>query len=424
MQRYWPWALALTLYLASAQPLAAQRDLAPGVLKVIPPRIDIRDTYSLPMPLNGVQATPFDGNFIAQKETLHGQSRAVVFFRDVWQYEFAFMGLRQAKLQVTQPDGSTRLKNFWYMVYRLRDTGASLTYEQVKEDPRFEHMRYELRPRNDIQPKEHEFVLRFSLEGWVKDDNGDYRRVVYRDQIRPSILKQIQFLEDPDLPLLDTIQMMNSEIPLAQNPSDPGLWGVAIWGEVDPRIDFVSVFASGFTNAYRLQRQPDGSVAVKKKNLQLNFWRPGDIVAEDQDQVDFGIPLVDDPARQIEITKRYELPGPLIRGYLDSAEANQPVLMVEVDAEVNLKDFTSALTPKLDQGRLPEKIVEAFADAGVDISADTTVNVDIPGSKWTFSIKTPDRTESYILKLEPQFWERDFEGIRFIKSLDYLWVYR
>jgi hypothetical protein len=35
-----------------------------------------------------------------------------------------------------------------------------------------------------------------------------------------------------------------------------------------------------------------------------------------------------------------------------------------------------------------------------------------------------DQTESYSVILEPQYWEKDFEGIRFIKSLDYLWIYR
>ena len=418
-------AIALLVSLLGSGNASAQKELAPGVLKVVPPKLNVRDSYSLPMELPGVQATPFDGNFIARKQTLHGQTRAIVFFRDIWQYEFAFTGLRQIRLNVRQSDGSMQSKNFWYLVYRLRDTGANLTYEQVKDDPRFEHMKYELRPNAGVRPKPNEFLPRFSLEGWVKDDDGGYHRVVNRDQLLPDAAKQIQFLEDPGRPLLDTLQMMKATVPVAKSPADPGIWGIAVWTDVDPKIDYLSVYVNGITNAYRLARQPSGEIAVRKKTLQLNFWRPGDSVQEDRDQVDFGIPLVDDPKEQIEITKRYQLPGPVIRGYLKSEKANQNVLLVELDAEVNLKDFQSALTPELDQGKLPEKIATAFADAGVSIPEGTAIVTDIRGSKWTFTLDSGgDQPETYILRLQPQFWERSFEGIRFIKSLDYLWIYR
>ena len=70
-----------------------------------------------------------------------------------------------------------------------------------------------------------------------------------------------------------------------------GLWGVAIWEDVDPQIDFFSVYVSGLTNAYDWRDSSEGlqagaPVAARPqvhthKQLQLNFWRPGDAYAEE-----------------------------------------------------------------------------------------------------------------------------------------------
>ncbi len=423
MQRILPVLILLISSTFCCSDVSAQK-LGAGVLNVIPPVLDIRDSYSIPLQLPGVDATQFDGNYVPNKKTLFGQTQSVVFFRDVWQYEFAFLGLRQVRLSVTQADGVEKPQNFWYMVYRIRNVGKNISFEDVKENPEFEHIKKELKRDKADFVAVNKFVPRFYLEGWVKEPGQGYVHKVYRDQIRPEVLKKIQFLEDPNLPLLDTVQMMNAELPVIKSPSDPGVWGVAIWGDVNPSIDYVSVYASGLTNAYRMQRNADGEITFRRKTLQLNFWRPGDAVAQERDRVDYGIPLVDQPNEQIEICKRYDLPGPLMRGYLDSPKADQHVLIAEIDGEVNLKDFQSALAPELDQGKLPKKLIAAFADMGVQVPADTAVNTVIPGKKWSFMLTAGDQTESYSVILEPQYWEKDFEGIRFIKSLDSLWIYR
>ena len=400
------------------------QQLGAGVLKVIPPVLDIRDSYSIPLQLPGVEATQFDGAYVPNKKTLFGQTQSIVFFRDVWQYEFSFLGLRQVRLNVTQPDGQEKPQNFWYMVYRIRNVGKNISFEEVKENPQFEHMKKELKRDSNDFVVANKFVPRFYLEGWVEEPGKGYVRKVYRDQIRPQILKKIQYLEDPNLPLLDTVQMMNAELPVIKSPTDPGVWGVAIWGDVDPKIDYVSVYVSGLTNAFRIEANAEGENTFRRKTLQLNFWRPGDSVAQERDRVDYGIPLVDQSDEQIEICKRYDLPGPLLRAYLDSPQADQLVLVAEIDGEVNLKDFQSALTPDLDQGKVPEKLIAAFGNIGVEVPATTSVNTVIPGKKWSFTLGAGDQTENYTVVLEPQYWEKDFEGIRFIKSLDYLWIYR
>ena len=199
---------------------------------------------------------------------------------------------------------------------------------------------------------------------------------------------------------------------------------MAIWRNVDPRIDFVNVNVSGLTNAYRIKLNADGTREFKQRYLQLNFWRPGDSFRQADDVVDYGIPLVDNPIRQVEICNRYRLPGPLIRGYVVSSSADKNVLVAEMDAEIQFSTFKSTITPALDQGRVPPKILNVFKNSGIEVAAGAAVKADIPGKKWSVTGKMGDQTVPLILQVEPQYWEPDGEKIRFINSLDYLWNYR
>ena len=395
------------------------RRLAPGVLKDIPSELNVRDSSSLPMPLPGINAEKIELETDSEDRTLYGMSKRVILYRDVYQYDFAFTGLRQIRVAVTDADGISRNKNIWYMIYRVRDLGETLSYEQVRKSSSLNQISYQLKKGEPLTDKERFFLPRFSLEGWVfspKDD--DYKKVVFRDVINPTVARAIRVQEDPRMELLDGIQMSKAEIPKVKADSDIGLWGVAIFENVNPNIDFVSVFVKGLTNAHRIKRADDGSIGFVRKTLQLNFWRPGDNLEEEKDRVEFGIPLVDNPKEQVEITRRYNLPGPVIRAYEKSAERN--VQIMEADAMVNLKDFQSALVPTLNKGNLPESIVQAFADSGYSVGRDVGVDTLIEGNKWSFKLGSSNIN----LVLEPQFWAPDFEGIRFIKSLDFIWVYR
>ena len=398
------------------------KPLAPGVLKIIPATIDARDTYSLPMPLLGLDSKPFQPNFAPFLNTLHGQTQNVVFFRDVWQYEFGFTGLRQAILPLRTVGGVVD-QNVWYMVYRIRNTGVNASYEQVKEDERFEHVKNSLKRDDESYEVKTKFKLDFYLNGWIREGNG-YNQISYRDQIHPAAQQRIREIEDRERFLLDKVELMFAKFPLAKGSNDGERWGVAIWTGVDPRLDYVSVTVRGLTNAFRISTTPEGERKFHHRNLQLNFWRPGDSVGQDRDNVSFGIPLVDDPAEQVNICRKYRLPGPLLRGYLVSESANQDVLVAELDAQIDLSDLQSALTPLLDQGKLPAELINAFGNAGFTLDANVKVNTDIAGKKWTFSAPVGDQTSSFVIQLEPQFWEVVGDRIRFIKSLDHLWIYR
>ncbi len=408
--------------------LFAQRKLAPGALHVIPPAINLRDAHSLPMPLPGFQSEPWKPEVFAESETLHSQTRQVILFRDVWQYEFAFLGLRQFRVEATNPEGQPRQKYVWYLVYRVRDTGAAVSHRDVT-DPKFGHVDREI----ELQPREldpatlpRRFFGNFVLTGWVQDpQTGMYSLVDYHDRILPGVFEQIAREEDPDQEYLDTVQM--AEQILASYPADSdqgGKWGIAIWYNVDPRIDFVSVRIRGLSNAYRLERNPDNSLTVLQKTLQLNFWRPGDGIEQDQDKVVYGIPLLDNPLEQSEIALRYRLPGPIIRGEVVDQENLRTSIVFETDARIDPRTFDSAMAAELDAGRIADGVIEGFAGAGITLGGDASLTTDVPGLRWTLSDTWENRPREFVIRLYPEFWEKTIEGgIRFIKRLDYLWIY-
>ncbi len=419
----------LAVCLLGVSDVAAQRNLAPGVLNVIAPEIDPRDAHSLPMPLPGLEAPEYTPNFPPKTATLHGQTQHIVFFRDVWQYEFAFLGLRQLTIETQNTAGQTRDRNIWYMVYRIRNTGAAISHERV-EDPKFGHVDYvqEQNPEQvDPVTLPNRFFGRFILEGWVQNTStGLYTQVQYRDKVAPNIARLIQQVEDPDQELLNTVQMAAAElVKVPANTDQGGVWGVAVWYDVDPRIDYVSVKVTGLSNAYRISTTPAGEMEFKHKTLQLNFWRPGDALDESDDVVDYGIPLVDDPQEQIEIARRYELPGPVIRGERLIESTQRRKVLFEADADIQKTTFESAVADKLNAGELPQNVVDGLANAGVQLSPDAQLETRVEGSLWSITDTVDGQRNVYLIRLYPEFWEKDnVGGIRFIKRLDHLWIYR
>ncbi len=424
-------AIVAFVFLSIATELPAQEDsskiksLAPGVLKVIPTLMDARDSYSMPMNLPGLSAKEYQLNYAPQSDTLKVSGERTIFFRDVWQNEFSFTGLRQINVLMRFPDGTEQHKNYWYVVYRLRDLGKSLSYEQ--EIDQFGHTNNKLikdAARTDRSLAAKKILLNFTLEGMVQSpDDAEYEKVIYSDMgggpRTAALAKYIQSVEDPNQKLHHKGELGSAQLPLAESNSDPGIWGVAIFENIDPSIDYVSVYVRGLTNAYRIQHTPDGKTDFIYKTLQLNFWRAGDEVGEIRDDVEYGIPLVDQPEEQVNICRHYNLPSPILRGYLISEKTKNNIPVTELDAQVNLVDFTSLLTPKLDNGEIPQEVSDAFSQVGIDMGS-STLAAKIPGERWTFEANGM----KYVLKFEPQFWKRAGEGIEFTKTLDHFWIYR
>ncbi len=417
----------LTSQLPAQERGGLPRPLAPGVLKMYSPQIDARDTFSIPMAMPELKPAAYEGNLTAQAETLRGSTRDIVFFRDVWQLEFATLGLRQIKLSFKAPDGAVQNRHYWYLVYRVRNLGKSISYDEVKQEVVFPYVISEAKidaatTKPDLMPRT--FSPTFELTGWVADGKGEYEPIAYRDQYLPLVAKEIQKLEDPNQRLFNSLEIGDVEIPLSRTETDPGVWGVAVWEEIDPRVNYVSVRIKGLTNAYRIVATADGKIDVVNKILQLNYWRPGDGAQQERDFVAYGIPYTDSFREQVGITKRYELPGPQVLAFQVNELAGREVHITEIDAEVNLDDFSSPVVASLDDGKLPESLINNLKLYGYEVSESTPVTQVIDSTMWQFQLDVDGKKQKWVLKLEPQFWEPQGKGIRFLKTLDHLWIYR
>jgi hypothetical protein len=363
-----------------------------------------------------------------ESETLYARTRNVVFFRDVWQLEFSFLPLRQLRVEAASGNGEPVGRNIWYLVYRVRNTGVSASHDQV-QDPRFGHVDHVINTAPEqVDPitLPGRFFGVFTLTGWVQDvQTGMYSAVEYQESILPDVHAIIAREEDPDQEYLDTVQIAQQILEKFPPDSDQGgKWGIAIWYNVDPRINFISVKVNGLTNAFRLERNPDDSLTVRNKVLQLNFWRPGDSIDEDLDDIRYGIPLMDAPQDQIEVARRYRLPGPIIRGESVNLDNLRTTIVFETDAELDPVSFDSAVAAQLDTGQIPEAVVEGFRSAGITLGGDAALTTDVPGSRWTVTDTWENEKRSFVIRLHPEFWEKTINGgIRFIKRLDNLWVY-
>jgi hypothetical protein len=69
---------------------------------------------------------------------------------------------------------------------------------------------------------------------------------------------------------------------------------------------------------------------------------------------------------------------------------------------------------------MPESLAKGFQEIGVTVPADVLVTQLVPGAKWGISVDG----RQFDIELNPQFWERLGDGIRLIKDLDHLWIYR
>lgn len=398
------------------------RDLAPGVLKVVPLAVDTADSQTLRMPLPDLDAKQYTPNTFASSETLFGSTRDVVLFRDIWQYEFAFLGLRQIELDVPLADGTLEKKNVWYMVYRIRNVGRTVSYDKVIDELVRTERHEIVYDRNEVDPSTlpGRFFPIVTLVGWVHNSQtGAYDRHEYVDNVLPAIAQQIQLEEDANRQLLDSVEMSRTQLPLSEGKDHGAVWGVATWVDVDPRIDYVSVRIKGLTNAYRIVNNPDGSKSFRFRELQINFYRPGDILKESLDRVRLGVPLVDSPVEQVDIVQRYELPGPLFQMY-ETVKEHDRELKFEADSQMNLDSFTSPLADQLDSGTVPEALINGFAEIGVTVPANVPLVQLVPGEKWSFTVDN----RVFDIELNPHFWERLGDGIRLIRDLDHLWTYR
>ena len=90
--------------------------------------------------------------------------------------------------------------------------------------------------------------------------------------------------------------MLHDSVSISEHPIAAGeeRWGVAIWEDIDPRIDFFTVFIYGLTNSLRWEHEAEFETDLEHdpeyerrelECLRLDFYHPGDADHDDFEEV-------------------------------------------------------------------------------------------------------------------------------------------
>lgn len=283
-----------------------QTQFAPGVVTVIPPAPDPKETFDGPQTLQSLlDAYPeiqYGGDshpkgephYDPRSRTLVDMARQVILRREIYCFEFSFKPLRQIYLDVPMPNGKMRRKLVWYMVYRVRYRGGDLrpAADQIAGVPIFKRV-------EEIHYNSRRFFPMLVLR-----DHKTGKE--YVDRILPTAKRQIAVREQISAPLYNSVEISKLKIPYTSDSASPGVWGVATWEDVDPNFDFVSVEVYGLTNAFEQDGEGDDA-PYRRKALQLNFYRPGDRMRQTEDLIRFGVPAFEDAQQQSYVLEKYGL---------------------------------------------------------------------------------------------------------------------
>ena len=278
-------AVSAAAPIATPPATGSSSDFAPGVETVIPPALDPAETVTRhDMVEIGADKSLEWQPKLTSGGTLLQQAKDARFPRDLWALEFGFKPLRMMRFQDPSTKSGQRL--VWYLVYRVKNTGAALRPTMNEADGEFTAAKVDSGPVR--------FLPHFVLQGHdVGPDGGKIYRA-YLDQALPEAVAAIAKREAPKGQQLYTTTTMPLK-PLAVGESR---WGVAMWSDLDPEIDFFSVYVRGLTNAYdwtdpagafKVGDPPGKGREFVRKTLQLNFWRPGDRFMQHESEVRYGV---------------------------------------------------------------------------------------------------------------------------------------
>lgn len=268
------------------------RVFARGVLTTVSPELLPQETFSRqPMiEVTSDKSLDWDPATLPKTRTLYSKAENVTFTNEVWGLEFTFKPLRMVNVDLRQPNASVERKLLWYLVYNVRNTGERIRPVESEAGE------FTAEP---VNPQPVEFLPQFVLEGQDLNSRGEKIYKAYLDRVIPGVVETIRRRETPGRTLLNSAQMASQAIEVSSDTQDNSVWGVAIWEDVDPEMDFMSIFVGGLTNAHLWIDTPGefqkGDPAGKGrrivgKKLQLNFWRPGDEFLENEGEIRFGVP--------------------------------------------------------------------------------------------------------------------------------------
>jgi hypothetical protein len=264
-------------------------EFAPGVLTTIEPQIDPADTVAMHDMVEiraqeDLERTP---NLLAETRTLYEMADDMQVRCDVWCLEFSFKPLRMLAVDLPQPTGKMQRKLVWYLVYRVRNTGAGLAPKQ-NDDGTYTTAEQSMGPQR--------FIPQFMLANLDRDRAGQPVRKSYMDRVMPTAVEAITRRELPEGKLLNSVEISEKLLEPEAGRGVAGLWGVATWEDVDPEMDFFAIYVTGLTNAYQWEDReefetgtaPGTGRSFTRKVLQLNFWRPGDSYKENETEIRYG----------------------------------------------------------------------------------------------------------------------------------------
>jgi hypothetical protein len=262
------------------------RQLAPGVLKVIPADASMDEAIRRGPLLEiteGQAARAWKPKRAASNTTFVERGRWLEYPRDIWCLEFAFKPPRRIDVDIPAADDRMRRATVWYLVYRVKNVGGRRLLvgkdAEGNPDPAQRSVETFEKPVRFLP----HFVLE-SLEG-LTEDEGLVAYRAYLDRLVPSAMDAIRLREDPARQFFDSAAMAATDL-------EPGeeRWGVAIWEAVDPRIDYFSIYVRGLTNAIAWRKRADARIGPDDppgsqmeqalESLRLDFWWPGDARAE------------------------------------------------------------------------------------------------------------------------------------------------
>ena len=265
---------------------------APGVVTTIAPGLEPEETVST-HDLVEIRANPdvrWQPEFSSASRTLYGMAAGAKFRRDVWCLEFSFKPLRMIAVDVPLPNRKLQRRLIWYLVYSVRNTGETL--KPAEEEGGV----VAAVPGEGGAVR---FVPSFVLESQDRSAAGDRLQKSYLDRVIPTAQAAIEARESRGQKLLNSAEMAEQVLRVSDGGAEQRLWGIAMWEDVDPRIDFFSVYVGGLTNAYRWVDPPRAYRAgdppgagrqFARKMLQLNFWRPGDEYFPSEQELRYGVP--------------------------------------------------------------------------------------------------------------------------------------
>lgn len=182
----------------------------------------------------------------------------------LFELEVTFKSLRLRWVPVANPQpGGKKRELVWYLVYKI--------VNRPLDRPKDETLLTPINKHDDLPPPT--FIPQFTLMT-QRSENGATRS--YQDVILPNALKEINKRESryKGQPALQHNVAISGPVP---KPTPKGAakedarYGVAIWRNVDPKADYVTVAVSGFSNAYI-----EKGGLIYRKQIMMKFKRPGD----------------------------------------------------------------------------------------------------------------------------------------------------